>query len=47
MGESSDIALKLQFYRRVRPEFRGATITSDAGPLACRESDDSRDRRTQ
>jgi len=39
MGESSDTALKLQFDRRVRLDFRGAAITSDAGFLACRELD--------
>ena len=39
MGESSDTLLKLQFDRRVRLDFRGATITSDAGLLACRELD--------
>ncbi len=39
MGESSDTPLKLQFDRRVRLDVRGATITSDAGPLACRELD--------
>ena len=39
MGESSDTPLKLQFDRRVRLDVRGATITSDAGLLACRELD--------
>ncbi len=41
MGESSDAPLKLQFDRRIRLEFRGATITTDAGLLACRELDDA------
>ena len=31
MGESSDTPLKLQFDRRVRLDFRGAIITSNAG----------------
>ena len=39
MGESSATPLKLQFDRRVRLDFRGATITSDAGLLACPELD--------
>ena len=39
MGESSDTPLELQFERRVRLDFRGATITSDAGLLARRELD--------
>ena len=39
MGEKVREALKLQFDRRLRLEFHGARITSDAGLLACRELD--------
>lgn len=39
MGEKSREMLKLEFDRRLRLEFHGARITSDAGLLACRELD--------
>ena len=41
MGDGEKTPLKLDFGRKVRLEFRGATITSDAGLLACRELDDA------
>ena len=36
MGDGEKTFLKLNFDSKVRLEFRGATITSDAGLLACR-----------
>ena len=41
MGDGEKTPLKVNFDPKVRLEFRGATITSDAGLLACRELDDA------
>jgi hypothetical protein len=41
MGEKADPAIKIRFDGRVRLEFRGATITSDACLLAARELDEA------
>jgi hypothetical protein len=41
MGEMAGPAIKMKFDGRVRLEFRGATITSDAGLLAVRELDEA------
>jgi hypothetical protein len=43
MGDGEKAPLRLQFNPKVRLEFHGATITSDAGLLAFRELDDALD----
>jgi hypothetical protein len=41
MGEASKDALRLDFNRRLRLEFHGTKVTSDAGLLAYRELDNA------
>ena len=41
MGDDERAPLRLQFNPKIRLEFHGATITSDAGLLAFRELDDA------
>jgi len=40
-GQAEATRLRVAFDRRVRREFHGATVTSDAGLLAFRELDDA------
>jgi hypothetical protein len=41
MGEARQDALPLDFDRRLKLEFHGTRVTSDAGLLACRELDEA------
>ncbi len=41
MGEAAKSPLRVHFDRRLKLEFRGATITSDAGLPAFRELDET------
>ena len=41
MGDARKDALRVEFDRRIKLEFHGAAVTSDAGLVAYRELDES------
>ena len=41
MGDGKQDALRVDFYTRIRLEFHGSNITSDAGLIAYRELEDA------